>query len=194
MQTQHYAPRASQRAGYTIIELVLTLVLVALLGSWFLNASRPVPAHLASDAARQIRALLAVALTEAERDGEDVEIRVETAAAGDRRGRFIALQVPSSSTVADFPAAEWFDLMQGVLWHAGAAGLDPVGAPTTGAVPGTVRCTPAACETGEREYVVYFIGHVRAPRVAFAVLLTRERDLHLFRWDSKTNAWRGDSE
>ncbi len=182
------------RRGYTIIELLLCLVLLALLGSWFLNASRPVPAHLAGDAARHVRALLATALAEGERDGEDVEIRVDSRAEGDRRGRFIALALPSGATVADVPGAEWLDLVQGVMWHAGGAERDPAGSATDGTIPGTVRCTPTECETGEKEYVVYFIGHVRAPRVAFAVVVTRDREIQLFRWDSKTNAWRGDSE
>jgi hypothetical protein len=194
MQTLHPAPGAHRSGGYTIVELLLCLVFIAMVGSWFLNASRPVPAHLAGNGARQVRALLAVALSEAERDAEDVEIRIDNTATGDRRGRFIALQVPPGSSVADFPAAEWLDLTQGVMWHAGGATRDPAGAPTTGTVPGTVRCTPSQCETGEREYVLYFVGHVRAPRVAFAVMLTREREVQLFRWDASASAWRGDSE
>lgn len=180
--------------GYTVIELLLTLVLVALVGSWFLNASRPVPAHLAGNASRQVRAMIETALTEAARDGEDVEIRIDGTAAGDRRGRFLALALPPGRTAADYPEAEWLDLVQGVMWHAGGAERDPLGAATDGRVPGTVRCTPASCETGVKEYVVYFIGHVRAPRVAFAVVLTRDREIQLFRWDSKSNTWRGETE
>ena len=189
-----HQPADAARRGYTIIELLLALVLLTLVGSWFLNASRPVPAHLAGNAARQVRAVLWAALAEAERDGEDVEVRVESGASGDRRGRFIAVALPPGATVADVPGAEWLDLVQGVMWHGGGAARDPVGAATDGTIPGTVRCTPTACETGEKEYVVYFIGHVRAPRVAFAVVVTRDREIQLFRWDSKTNAWRGDSE
>lgn len=187
-------PADAPRRGYTIIELLVTLILVSLLGSWFLNATRPVPAHLAGNAARHFRAMLGTALSEADRDGEDVEIRVEANAAGDRRGRFIALALPPGATVGDVPGAEWLDLVQGVMWHAGGAARDPAGAATDGTIPGTVRCTPAACETGEKEYVVYYIGHVRAPRVAFAIVVTRDREIQLFRWDSRTNAWKGDTE
>lgn len=189
----HPSNRPAER-GYTLIELLLALVLVSLLGSWYLNANRPVPAHLAGNAARHVRALLNTALSEAERDGDDVEIRVESGASGDRRGRFIALALPPGGTVADVPGAEWLDLVQGVMWHGGGAARDPAGAATDGTIPGTVRCTPAACETGEKEYVVYYIGHVRAPRVAFAIVVTRDREIQLYRWDSRTNAWRGDTE
>jgi hypothetical protein len=193
MHPSHRRADAARR-GYTTPELLLALVLLALLGSWFVNAPRPVPAHLAGNAARHVRAMLQAALAEAERDGEDVEVRVDAATAGDRRGRFVALALPPGATAADVPGAEWLDLVQGVMWHAGGAGRDPVGAVTDGTIPGTLRCTPTACETGEKEYVVYFIGHVRAPRVAFAVVVTRDREVQLFRWDSRTNAWRGDSQ
>lgn len=182
------------RSGYTIIEVLLALVLLTLVGSWFLNANRPVPTHLAGNSARHVRAMIATALTEAERDGEDVEIRVDGSTVGDRRGRFLALAVPPGATAASYPEAEWLALDQGVMWHAGGAAVDPVGGVTEGTIPGTVRCTPMSCETGEDDYVVYFIGHVRAPRVAFAVVVTRDREIQLFRWDSRTNAWKGEAQ
>jgi prepilin-type N-terminal cleavage/methylation domain-containing protein len=193
MRTSPVAPLRRGRRGYTLVELLLALVLVALAGSWFLNAPRPVPAYLAGDVARRVRAMLATALAEAERDGRDVEVRADASVAGDRRGRFRALAVPAGSAGADDPGAEWIDLVQGVMWSAGGAARDPAGAATDGAVPGTVRCTPAACETGGRDYVVYYIGHARAPRVAFAVVLTRGRDVWLYRWDDATHTWRGDA-
>lgn len=179
--------------GFTLIELLLALVLIAVLGSLFLNAPRPVPAHLAGGAARQLRAMLATALAEADRDGGDVEVRVDVDRDGDRRGRFIALALPGGGRVADVPGAEWVELTGGVAWTAAGATRDPTGAATAGTIPGTVRCTPAGCETGTLDYVVYYIGHVRAPRVAFAVVLTRERDVELFRWDPETNTWRGET-
>ncbi|HEX8695579.1 MAG TPA: hypothetical protein VF746_24410 [Longimicrobium sp.] len=184
-------PRTRPRPnGFTLVEMMGALLLVIVIGSLFLAAPRPSPRAEAGDAARRIRAMLTAALAEAELDGGEVIVRAEAVAAEGRSGRFLALSGPPGVMPEDDPAADWVELADGVVWRAGTASADPAGVPTDGRVPGSVRCTAEACETGAADHVVYFVGHARSARVSWALVLTRERAVQLFRWDATSNTWK----
>ena len=169
--------------------MLAVLLLVILAGSMFLASPRPSGRAEARDAAMRMRAMLTAALTEAETNGGDVIVRAEATPGSARNGRFLALAGPPGITAGDDPDADWVDLEGGVAWRAGTATIDPMGAPTDGRVPGTVRCTAAACETGSADYVVYPVGHLRSAGVSWALMITRERGVQLFRWDQQAGGW-----
>jgi hypothetical protein len=169
--------------------MMAVLLLVILAGSMFLAAPRPSHQTEARDTAMRMRAMLTAALADAEADGGEVIVRADALADSTRNGRFLALAGAPGVTTEDDPAADWVELEQGVAWRAGTATVDPMGAPTDGRVPGTVRCTASACQTGDADYVVYRVGHLQAAGVSWALVLTRERGVQLFRWDEPAAAW-----
>ena len=186
-------PRARPRPrpnGFTLVETMGAVLLLIVIGSLFLAAPRPSPRAEAGDAARAMRAMLAAALAEAELEGGEVIVRAEAEARAGRSGRFLALAGAPGVVPEDDPAADWVELTGGVVWRAGTASADPVGVPTDGRVPGSVRCSAESCETGAADHVVYFVGHARAARVSWALVLTRERAVQLFRWDAISNLWK----
>lgn len=185
-------PPARRPNGYTLVELIGALLLLVLLGSMVLAAPRPAPGREAADVARQMRALLASALADAEVDGVDVVIRAEAAPGDGTGGRFRVILDPDGTGPGDDAPAEGLVLEGGVRWRAGTASVDPHGLPTDGRIPGTVRCTPESCETGG-DHAVYFVGHERRASVAWALVLGREREIQLFRWDDATHTWRTES-
>jgi type II secretory pathway pseudopilin PulG len=179
--------RPSRTNGFTLIEMVGALLLVIALGSLGLaTATRPSARSEAGSVALRMRAMLSAALAGADLEGGDVVVRAEAGAAG---GRFLALSGPPGVNPADDPAADWVELAGGVRWRTGTAAADPMGAPTDGRVPGTIRCSATACETGTADYVVYFVGHARSARVSWALVLTRDREVSLFRWNPASTAW-----
>jgi prepilin-type N-terminal cleavage/methylation domain-containing protein len=183
------SPRTRQPNGFTLVEMLAVLLLVVILASQFLSAPRPSGARAAGDAAAQIRAMLTAALANADLEGSDVVIRADPDSTASRSGRFIAWEGPPGVAVPTDTLAGWVDLQEGVAWRAGTAALDPMGVPTDGKVPGTVRCTAAECETGAADYVVYYVGHVRATAASWALVLTRSRTVVLYRWDPARSAW-----
>ena len=181
--------RRSLANGFTLIEMVGVLVIVIAIGAWGLaTATRPSPRREAAGAAMRMRAMLGATLADAELDGGDVVVRA-VADSAQGGGRFLALAGPPGVMPADDPSADWVVLDGGVRWRRGTATVDPMGAATDGRIPGTVRCTVDACETGLADYVVYFIGHSRSTRVSWALVLTRERDVVLFGWNPASAAW-----
>jgi prepilin-type N-terminal cleavage/methylation domain-containing protein len=180
-------PRA--RDGFTLIEMAIVLVIVVLLGSRSLAAPRPSAQKEARATSLRMRAMLVASLAEAELVNGEVIVKAEAVAVGDTGGRFLALAGAVGVTPSDDPAAEWLELDHGQVWRAGSATADPMGAPTDGNVPGTIRCSAEQCETGDSPYVVYYVGHARAHRVGWAVVLTREREVLLFGWNPARNAW-----
>lgn len=185
-------PHRPRPNGFTLIEVMGAVLLVIVIGSLFLAAPRPSPSAEAGDAARHMRAMLTASLAAAELDGGEVIVRADAVSTGTRDGRFLALAGPPGVVPGDDPAADWVELTGGVRWRAGTATLDPEGVPTDGRVPGSVRCSAEACETGALDHVVYFVGHARGARVSWALVLTRDRDVQLFRWDATSNAWKTD--
>lgn len=171
--------------------MVGALLLVLAIGAWGLaTATRPSPRREAGAAALQMRAMLGSALASAELDGGDVVVRAVSDAAH-AGGRFLALAGPVGVMPSDDPAADWVVLDGGVRWRRGTATVDPVGAATDGRIPGTVRCSVDVCETGEADYVVYFVGHARSARVSWALVLTRQREVLLFGWNPASSVWEG---
>ena len=169
--------------------MVGALLLLIAIGAWGLaTASRPSPQHEAGAVALHMRAMVSAALAAADLDGGDVVVRAvsDSAQAG---GRFLALAGPVGVMPADDPAADWIVLEGGVRWRRGTASTDPMGAATDGRIPGTVRCSSDSCETGDADYVVYFVGHARSARASWALVLTREREALLFRWNAATSVW-----
>lgn len=186
-------PRARTRPppnGFTLVETMGAVLLLIMIGSMFLAAPRPSPRPEAGDAARRMRAMLAAALAEAELDGGEVIVRAEAVETAGRSGRFLALAGAPGVVPEDDPAADWVELAGGVVWRAGTATADPVGLPTDGRVPGSVRCSAETCETGAADHVAYFVGHTRSARVSWALVLTRDRAVQLYRWDAGSNAWK----
>lgn len=183
------SPPSARFDGYTLIEVLGSVLLLVVIGSMLLAGSRPAPRSDARDAALRIRGMLVAALAEAEAEGGEVLVRAESGPAGTRTGRFLALAGPPGVVPADDPSAGWVALEEGVAWRAGTATVDPMGAATDGRVPGTVRCTAEACGTGDGDYTVYFIGHVRRAQVAWALVLTREREVQLFEWNAVDHRW-----
>ena len=181
-------PPDRRRSGFTLIEMLGAVLLAIAIGSMVYAAPRPSPDRAAADTALQMHAMLRAALAEAELDGGDVIVRAVPEPGG---GRFLALAGPAGMDRDDAGGADWVSLERGVLWRAGSAEVDPMGAATDGRVPGTLRCSAEACETGGAEYVVYFVGHARNPRVARALVLTREREAQLFRWSPAAGTWDG---
>jgi hypothetical protein len=169
-----------------------SVLLLVLLGSMVLGRSGRSPARDARDTALRMRAMLEAALADAEVDGGEVVVRAD-AADGPRGARFLALAGPAGVTTDADPAAEWVALEGGVAWRSGGAGVDPLGAPTDGRVPGTVRCSPEACAVGAAGYAVYHVGHVRRAGAAWALVLTAGREVRLFRWDGAAGAWEAGS-
>lgn len=182
-------PRRHPRAGYTLIEVLGAVLLAVALGSMVYAPPKPSPDREAGDTALRMYGMLRSALAEAEVDGGDVLVRAVSRPDG---GRFLALAGTVGEAIEE-SGADWVELERGVLWRAGSAGTDPMGAATDGRVPGTIHCSAEACETGAVDYVVYFVGHARNPRVARALVLTRERDVQLFRWSSAAGRWEGGS-
>lgn len=183
-------PRHPRRPnGFTLIEALGAILLLIAIATLMFSAPRPSPQRASGDAALLMRAMLSAALADAEVDGGDVIVKAESTPADEPAGRFLALAGPVGVTPADDPAADWIELTGGVVWRAGTAAADPMGRPTDGKVPGTVRCTVDACGTGTPDYVVYFVGHSRSERVSWALVLTRERDVHLLRWSDRSQTW-----
>ncbi len=182
-------PRRHPRAGYTLIEVLGAVLLAVALGSMIYAAPKPSPDREAGDAALRMYGMLRGALTDAELNGGEVLIR---ALAGPDGGRFLAVAVAAGDEIEE-GGADWVELERGVLWRAGSAASDPMRTPTDGRVPGTIRCSAESCETGAADYVVYFVGHARNARVARALVLTRERDVQLFRWSPSAGRWEGGS-
>lgn len=180
----------ARQDGFTLVEMMGSLLLVIAIGSMIYAAPKPSPQRDAGEAVRRMRAMLVAALADAELEGGEVVVRAEAAPSGERSGRFIALAGPAGVTLSDDPAADWVELTRGVVWRAGTATTDPLGAATDGRVPGTVRCSAESCETGTAEYVTWFVGHARGARVAWALVLTRERDVQLFRWEHASSTWK----
>lgn len=180
----------ARRNGFTLVEMMGSILLVIAIGSMMYAAPRPSPQRDAGEAARRMRAMLVAALADAELEGGEVVVRADAEASATRSGRFLALAGPAGVTEADDPAADWVELSGGVVWRAGTAAFDPMGTATDGRVPGTVRCSSESCETGTAEYVTYFVGHSRGARVSWALVLTREREVQLFRWDHPSSTWR----
>lgn len=189
MPTVSRTPRRSRPNGFTLIEMVGALLLALALGSLgFATATRPSPRSEAGSTVLRMRAMLSAALADADLEGGDVVVRAE-AASGAAGGRFLALSGAPGVMPADDPAADWIELSGGVRWRMGTAAADPMGTPTDGRVPGTIRCTATACETGAADYVVYFVGHARSARVAWALVLTRDREVTLFHWNPARAVW-----
>lgn len=186
--------RRGRGRGYTLVEVMGAILLVILAGSMFMGAPRPVPEKQAGDAVRVMRAALEAALADSEAEGGDVEVRADAVRSGDPGGRFLALAGPQGVTVGGVPGAEWLELREGVVWRPGTADTDPAGVPTDGRIPGTVRCTAGECETGAADYVVYYVGHSRAERVGWALVLHRTREVQLFRWEHAAGAWKSEGE
>jgi prepilin-type N-terminal cleavage/methylation domain-containing protein len=180
-------PRA--RDGFTLIEMAIVLVIVVLLGSRFISAPRPSPQKEARATALRMRAMLVAALSQAELEHGEVIVKAEAAPTGDIRGRFLALAGSVGVTPTDDPVADWIELDHGQIWRSGSATLDPMGVPTDGKVPGTIRCSAEQCETGDGAYVVYYVGHFRSPFVGWSVVLTRDREVLLFGWNPVRAAW-----
>lgn len=174
--------------GYTLIEMLGAVLLMIAIGGMVYAAPRPSPQREAGDTGMRMRAMLTAALAASELDGGDVVVRAE-GVKGELGGRFLALAGPAGVVAESDPGADWIELEGGVVWRAGTATTDPMGIATDGSVPGTVRCTSTSCETGRADYVVYFVGHQRSPRVSWGLVLTRERDVHLLHWNAQTNQW-----
>lgn len=187
MRTRPPVPPGTR--GFTLIEMTAALLLLIVAGSMFLAAPRPSRQAEARDTALRVRALLSAALADAEVSGGEVVVRAEAGADSTRAGRFLALAGPVGVTPQDDPNADWIEFEDGVAWRAGTAGTDPLGAATDGRVPGTVRCSATACETGTADYVVYPIGHLQAAGVCWALVLTRDRALQLYHWNEGARAW-----
>jgi hypothetical protein len=182
-----HPPRRHPRAGYTLIEVLGAVLLAVALGSMVYAAPKPSPDREAADTALRMYGMLRSALTDAELDGSEVLVRAVSRSDG---GRFLALAGAAGEEIEE-GGPDWLELERGVLWRAGSAERDPMGAPTDGRVPGTIRCSAEVCETGAADYVVYFVGHTRNARVARALVLTRERDVQLFRWSPAAGRWEG---
>lgn len=177
------------RAGFTLIEMVGVLVIVLSIGAWGLaTTTRPSAAGESRSTALRMRTMLVSALATADLEGGDVVVRA-VADTMNGPGRFLAVAGPVGVAPEDDPGADWVLLERGVRWRKGSATVDPMGASTDGRVPGTVRCSGRSCETGSTEYVVYYIGHARSDRVAWGLVLTRDRDVMLFTWNSASEEW-----
>lgn len=177
-----------QPAGYTLVEVTGAVLLLVLLGSMVLSGGGRSPSSDARDTALRMRAMLEAALADAATEGGEVLVRAEGDSTG-AGGRFLALAGPAGVSPAAAPAAGWVALEEGVVWRAGGAATDPMGAPTSGRVPGTVRCGPDACATGRAGYAVWYVGHVWRAGASWALVLGADRSVGLFRRDPASGRW-----
>lgn len=174
------------RAGYTLLETTVVLLLIGVIGVFALSSS-PIPAEqIVEDAARQVRGGIELALVEAVGRGDEALI----APGGQDEPDWLAAAVPAGTAIAAVAPGRWGELLSDdVVWSSGSAILGPSG--TAASAPQTVRCTPwRVCDLGGAQYTYLYLSHRLEPSVVRAVRVSADGSVQVLAYDAATGVWR----
>lgn len=184
------SPSPPRRAGFTLIEVLVVMVVVLVASTLWLRGPRQVSPRQVHGQAQRIRAVMLRALAEAEGVGGDAVFYVDPAVSGQHRGRFMALSGPPGTTRDTLPTdSGWVDLAEEVQWGWGSVTAGPDGAPPV-RMPGTIRCTrEAGCDLAGREHATLYLTHARDSLSVGAVVLARGGNVQLLHYRPGSRTW-----
>jgi type II secretory pathway pseudopilin PulG len=180
--------RLGDTSGFTVLEIVVVLAILAFATGAFLASTRPSTERVVDEATRIFAAHLESGLARARAQEQDAAIAVRSGTSDRRYVILLGTPPPSPTSVA---ASDWTELPEGVLWSAGDAVRTPFGATISSPppLPALVDCTSERCAVPGRDAALYYLTHEKDPAIVGAVSLSYDGSVQVYRYHSGSRTW-----
>lgn len=169
--------------GFTAVELLLVLAVLAALATGYMALQRPPEMHGVEVAARRLAGEIERARDQAvAAEGEALVAVVPDGRFAARAGAVGTLALEST------PAGEWEALPEGVAWGAGDAARDPLDRPVR-PLPAQVFCDADGSCAPPAPAAVYLLRSIRESHRVAAVTLEAGGTVQTWRWVRGSGAW-----
>jgi len=174
-------------AGFSAIELLMVLTVLAIVSTIYLALHRPADIYSLENAAQRLAG-------EIERVREQaVATEGEALLAIRPDGRYAArASAEGTLALAITPAGEWEALPEELAWGGGEAAQDPFGS-ALAPLPAQVFCGADGRCNAPAPAAVYLIQSIREPHWVAAVTLAPDGSVNVWRWRKGDGTWHPES-
>lgn len=183
---------ANRRAGFTIIETIVVLAVLAILFTLHLTRiPKPAPSDLVEAEVSRIRGTFQELRLEAMAGEGVVVLGLRAPSETWERGASVIALEAGPMPVDSIPASLWASVAPGVRLGPGAASLGPLGEATTVPADMAIWCNgTGGCDLGGGDVTTLYFNAELDSNVVVALTISRRGDTRIFRYDAAGAAWR----